>query len=220
MFARVGLSVAGVLALACVGGCANIDPPYREEVIAWDPSILGEWKSTRLDDQGRPESTLVVEAREITVRDQRLNPGDARLRPGDQRIEQYAFRWTDHNDSWNYTAYLVESNGVRMLGVQLEDPFIRSRAPLVLPIHFLMRLDTTENTLTLTLPEEGVAWLSSVEWADAPDDGADRPIERRKASRGSVRVAESLDRVVRYHAEHARDEAFWDADGRFEFIRP
>jgi hypothetical protein len=219
------------LGLGCAPGCANIHPRYPASQVVWDESILGTWQAT--DDDGGV-ITLKIEARPVDVdpADARIYPdldvpvaaraGEEALEAAPQQIQQYLLHYsTPDGATWTLDGYLLQANAHTFLGFQRQDPFIEENAGWVLPVHLLWKVERAPDRLVFASPNDAVAWIPAIQWADASDDGGDTPIPRRDADRPrpGIRVAESLDRVLDYHARHADDPAFWHSDGSMRFDR-
>lgn len=214
-----------LLAAMTLSACVNVHPRYPADAVVWDPSLLGNWHAVGEDGQ---TITLRVDAREIVVSpdDDRINPDDVILghsRAGaDHTINQYLLTYTTAgNDVWALEGYLLKARGRRFLAFQRTDPFIDDNAGWVLPVHMLWKIEHSGDHIQFWSPTDAVAWIPAIQWADAEDDGGDRPIPRRNPdnARRGIRVAESLDRVLEYHARHASDPTFWNADDQMRFQR-
>lgn len=227
--------LASILAAACLAGsgCLNVHPQYRTDDVVWDDTLVGEWLATGED--GKP-IRLVIEPRDVEVDPQnnRINPTEGfgvRVRRGGTATEpppplghmqQYLLGYRSPDDgthTWTLEGYLLRAGEHRFLAFQIHDPFIDANAGLVVPVHMLWRVEITGDSLSFWSPKDAVAWIPGIEWADAPDDGGDRPIPLRTGSPRGIRVAESLDRVLAYHIQHADDPDFWHQDSSMLFHR-
>lgn len=221
-----------VLAALFLPACVNVHPRYPSDSVIWDASLVGDWRADGDDGQS---VLLRIEPREVEVAatDGRINPDphmpEVAVVPADvgdpirqRSIQQYLLTYvTNDGVSWVLEAYLLESRGARFLAFQRTDPFIEDNAGWVLPVHLLWKIKRDGDAIRFWSPTDAVAWIPAIQWADAEDDGGDRPIPRRgaAASRGGIRVAESLDRVLEYHASHADDPTFWNTDDEMKFRR-
>lgn len=227
---RLAVSVLASVATAFLGACVNVHPRYRAEAVVWDPALVGAWQA--VDADGRTVA-LSIEPREVRVglEDGRINPeppGVSRPGAGDasgvspRTVRQYLLTYTTPDGAaWRLEGYLLQSGATRFLAFQRSDPFIEENAGWVLPVHLLWKVEQSPDVLEFWSPRDGVAWIPAIQWADAPDDGGDRPIPRvnPEGSRPGIRVAESLDRVLEYHARNADDASFWHTDQAMRFRR-
>lgn len=226
------MALAGVIITGLMG-CVNVHPRYHADTVVWDAGLLGQWQAR--DAEGRVIA-LSIEPREVLVdpQDQRINPdpnGGSRFRraPGDEPAEasqpvalrQYLLRYTTPDGTdWVLEGYLLQVEGHRFLAIQLNDEFIEQNAGWVLPVHSIWKLEQGDGELRFFSPEEPVAWIPGIEWADADGAGGTRPIQPRSGAARGIRIAESLDRVLAYHAAHANDPDFWHQDSSMRFHRP
>lgn len=212
-----------VAAILGASGCISPEPKYRVEDVAFDPGMLGRWVrvSPEAEEGDNRAHFLLVESRQVTVNGDRVD-GDvagAPVRTGDSTPPKMANALTitqfgkSAGSSVRSKAYLLRCNGSTFIGLQsaLEE-LSNEKGLFVLPVHFLMLCERTDDSVTLRSPKRVIAWVPLLTPLDSPATGAsDIPSAEQLEAIKGIAFTPDVDRLLRIYGAHAKDDSFWEA---------
>lgn len=212
-----------VAAILGAGGCISLEPKYRVEDVAFDPGMLGRWvlESPEPKEGENRADVILVESRQVTVNGDRVD-GDvagAPVRARESTPPKTADALTitqfgkSASSSVRFKAYLLRCNGSTFIGLQstLEE-LSNENGLFVLPVHFLMLCERTDDSVTLRSPKRVIAWVPLLTPLDSPakDASAIPSAEQLEAIKG-IAFTPDVDRLLRIYGARAKDDSFWEA---------
>ncbi len=212
MFARVLVAIVVLIVAAASVGCSR-EASYPVALLATDDGLVGEWISKTKSDDDTVHITITQ--RTVSVRNGRTEGSRDVVGGGEpgKPVTAYTVLMTREREvgSLELSAVLIELNGTRLLGIQASDEELR-RNPLgavVLPLHFLLRIEREGDTMKAWAPGRGFAWVPRAQWIDPPCESP--PGVARDEARG-LRLTSSIDRLLdEYRAEMVKP-GFWSED--------
>ncbi|MBC7772414.1 MAG: hypothetical protein H7210_07965 [Pyrinomonadaceae bacterium] len=204
---------------AQLAACKSLNPPYKTAALEFDEAWLGTWEVVpdEIDpkEDRRPER-FTVTARDVDTSGERIGLGNSLLGGGTPKTttKQFTIRAEVGQDAGelkdlSFDAFLVKTGSSHLVGLQLaalningKQQAIAGIAPLMLPVHFVFKIERRGDELLLWSPESSVVWIPWVTPLD--ESGASRyrnPNEdqHNSASDGFFQ-ASSIDRLLDHYA--------------------
>jgi hypothetical protein len=209
-----------VLALATLAGCRSVEPSYRVQDLAFDDKLLGRWIEEPSPTEG-DSATMTFDVRVVEEKDGRVNPPpqwkifSGQAAPSGQPLKAYSITFDTHNPkdtALRLHGFLLRRDGRTFLGVQpdLSDQSRSHLVGLVLPMHFLMLLERTDDRLVVRQPSKPVAWIPWVRPVDAPAPGLPDVPDLSSVNSTDIAFCDDIDRVLRIYAANADNAGFWE----------
>lgn len=210
MSGRSLLAALVCVPLLVVGACSR-QADYPVALMVTDDGLVGVWTV----DGNQNNARLEVRARDVKVANDRT-VGAANAASG-KGAEKSALAYTllvcsdDQPQPIELSAVLLEVEGVRLVGMQLSDEELE-RSPvsgLMLPMHFLLRIEREGDTIRARAPAHGLAWVPGAQWIDPPSD---QPGEIARNPDKGIRLTSSIDRLIEVYRAEMGKPGFWSDD--------
>lgn len=206
---RVVRAVAMCLAVV-IAGCSR-QADYPVALMVTDDGLVGVWTV----DGEQSDTRLEVRARDVEVVKDRTvgaaNPASGERAEKPTRAYTLRLLSDDQAPPIELSAVLIEIEGVRLVGVQLSDEELK-RSPisgLMLPLHYLLRIEREGDTIRAWAPAHSLAWVPAAQWLDPP---CGPPGDIARDPKRGIRLTSSIDRLIEVYRQEMKKPDFWSEE--------
>lgn len=212
---KVGMTFVGCLLTMFLGACQPIEPDYPVAAIAYDPGLIGVWRSD--EEEARKAGDVRIEPMTTPVAQGRLSHRVGNTQTG-VKGEPNGYRIflpppKEGERPLELHAYTVRAGERTLLGFQVSDERLDGAAFLMLaiPIHWVVLVERDGDRLEAGLPREMVGWVPLIGWLDAKGEETPLP-EELPGSDGRLLVTNSADRPLEVYAKYGARDEFWEGE--------
>jgi hypothetical protein len=215
---RYLICIVTAICLVSLTACAEPEPGYKADLLAFDNGLVGTWQSDPKDaknDKGTFE--VILRPRTLAVKEGRNEPEklDSKDPPPAGPPNAFVATIVSTRAGEKIERTEVECKGFALSidGVQLLtfQPSLKQIGPLggmVLPVHHAVKYKLDGDTLTVWIPKVQINWIPVERWLDRPPPPQSEPDLGDLDSSGP-RLTSDIDRFVAVYRKYGPRADFW-----------
>lgn len=230
---RTTLATLLTACCALLTACVEPEPAYRAELLAFDPGLVGTWRSEPgPDEASRDKATvdLTFTARTLSVKDgrverERLGSVPVNERPSGEP-NAFVFTLSFVPEKGEATAieckgFAISVDGVQLLTFQpsLKQLDVGHLGGLVLPVQQAVRFHRDGDVLTIRGPKTPVGWIPDIAWLDPPPNPPAEAPDLGQLGEGPRKITLDEDRFVEVFRRYGSQDEFWSEPATFRRVK-